>query len=141
MRAKTEIMSRQQIEVVHHVHDVRSTDLAHLVLRVVEIGDLLVDALPRLADERHVGHAVLVAAHVGEAADDGGDLLITEDASRTASTGLLEARLFAADIITGGIDRCDRGCARLPVRQKTLRRRACLFSSPPYLAVRMFPIK
>ena len=127
MRAKAEIFSRQQIEMIHHVHDVRGADLAHLVLRIVQVGDFLVDALPRLADERHICHAVLVAAHVAEAADDRGDLLITEDASRAAATGLFEARLFAADVIPRGVDRCDSGYAPRPVRWTTLRRRACLF--------------
>ena len=78
--------------MIHHIEDVRRPHLAHLILRIIQIGDFLVDALPCLADESHIGHAVLVAAHIAETADDGSDLLITEDASRAAAARLLEPR-------------------------------------------------
>ncbi len=105
MRTKTEIVSRQKVKVIHHIHNVRCADLAHLILRIVEVCDLFVDALTCLADERHICHAVLIAAHIGEAADDGGNMLITEDAPRTATPSLFEARFFPADVVPGGIDR------------------------------------
>jgi len=95
--------------VVHHIHNVRSSDLAHLILRIIQICDLFVDTLPRLADERHICHTVLVAAHVCKAANNGSDLLVTEDPSCTATTRLLEARLFPTDIVPGGVDRCNAG--------------------------------
>src|SRR5512140_1389323 len=91
--------------MIHHIHDVRGPNLTHLILRIVEIGDFLVDALPCLADKSHICNAVLIATHVTETADDRRDLLISEDAARAATTRLLEARFFSADVIPRGVDR------------------------------------
>ncbi len=113
--------------MIHHIDDVGGAHFAHLVLRIIQVGDFLVDALARLADERHIGHAVLIAAHVAETADDGSDLLITEDASRAAAPGLLETRLLAADVIPGGVDHRNSGYAPPPAQRTGPRRRACLF--------------
>src|SRR5574339_592645 len=105
MRSKAIIVCRQQVKMIHHFDNVRGADFAHLVLGIIQVSDFLVDALPRLTDESHIGNAILVSAHVAEAADYSGNLLITEDAPRAAATGLFDTRLSPADVIPRGIDR------------------------------------
>src|SRR5574339_911540 len=88
-----------------HFENVRGTYLAHLILGVVQLCNFPVHALPGLTDKGHICHAILVTAHIAEAADDGCDLLIAEDAPRPAAAGLLDAGLPATDVIPGGVDR------------------------------------
>ena len=109
VRAVAEVVHRQQVEVIHDLDDVGRADLAHLVLLVVEIGDFLVDALPGLADERHIGHAVFVAAHVAVAHHDGLDLFIAEDAPGAAAPGLFQAGFLAPHVVPAGADQRDAG--------------------------------
>jgi hypothetical protein len=109
VRTIAEVVGRQQVEVIHDFDDVGRADFAHLVLLVVEVGDFFVDALPGLADERHIGHAVFVAAHVAKTDDDGLDALVAEDAPRAAAPGLLEAGFFAAHIVPGRVNQGDAG--------------------------------
>ncbi len=68
MRAELEVVHRQQVVVVHDLDQVRGAHAAHLVLLVVEVGDLLVDALAHGADALEVGRVVGVGLHAGVAA-------------------------------------------------------------------------
>ena len=106
------VVRRQQVEMIHDLDDVGRAHFAHLVLLVVQIGDFLVDALTRLADERHIGHAVFVAAHVAETHHNRLDLLIAEDAPRAAAPGLLETGFLAAHVVPGGVDHRNAGMFR-----------------------------
>ena len=90
--------------MIHHFNDVGRADLAHLILLVVKIRNFLVDALPRLADERHIGHVIFIAAHIGVTHHDGLDVLVTEHAPSSAATRLFETRFLAAHIVPTGID-------------------------------------
>ena len=66
----------------------------------------------------HIGHVVVVAAHVAEAHHNRLDLLVAEHASRAAAPGLLDAGFLAAHgVIPANVEAADaRVFAALPGR-------------------------
>ena len=97
--AELEVMHRQQVVIVHDLDQVRGADAAHLVLLVIELDDLLVDALAHGPDALDVRRRVGLGPEAGAATDDGLDLLVAQQRAQPAAAGLLDTDLTALGII------------------------------------------
>ena len=117
VRAELEVVGRQQVIVIHDLDQVCGAHAAHLVLLVVQLDDLLVDALADGADALEISRVVGVGPHAGVADDDRLDLLVAQHGADAAAAGLLDARLAALGVVPAHVEAADaRVLTALPGR-------------------------
>ena len=73
--------------VVHDLHQVCRTHLAHAALLVVKLAHLAVEATPALLDGFKVNHIVEITLYAGNLADDCLDLFVAENGADAAAAG------------------------------------------------------
>ena len=84
--------------VVHYLHKVCGTDLAHLALLVIELAHLAVETAAPFHYGLEVSNIVQVAFHTGDPADNGLDLLVAKDGTDATAASLLHPDLLSLGI-------------------------------------------
>ena len=105
--AELEVVDRQQVVIVHDLDQVRGAHAAHPVLLVVQLDDLLIDALAHGPDALDVSRIVGVRLHAGVADDDGLDPLVAQHGAQPAAAGLLDTGHPPLGIVPAHVEAAD----------------------------------
>ena len=100
MRAKSEVVYGQEVELVHYCHEVGCSDGCHLILLGVESSDFFVVGYPYLFNEFRKGWIVGFSGYFAGILDD--DCLysfISQDCAYASSSSLLESMYLPSHVV------------------------------------------